>query len=79
VLLLPTAPQTAFAHGSPVPANAADLTSLANLAGVPAISLPLPVAAGALPVGLMAVAPRGHEAMLIGLAAGPLKNVVATA
>jgi aspartyl-tRNA(Asn)/glutamyl-tRNA(Gln) amidotransferase subunit A len=76
VLLLPTAPVTAHPLAEPAPAHAADLTSLANLAGVPAISLPLPVPADALPVGLMAVAPRGHEALLMGLAAGPLKTVV---
>jgi aspartyl-tRNA(Asn)/glutamyl-tRNA(Gln) amidotransferase subunit A len=76
-MLLPTAAQSAFAHGTPVPAHAADLTSIANLAGVPAISLPLPVAEDALPIGLMAVAPRGHEPMLMGLAAGALHGVVA--
>lgn len=76
VMLLPTAPQTAFPHGRPVPAHAADLTSLANLAGVPAVSLPLPVPPGALPVGLMAMAARGHEALLAGLADGPLNEVV---
>jgi aspartyl-tRNA(Asn)/glutamyl-tRNA(Gln) amidotransferase subunit A len=78
VMLLPTVPQTAFAQGRAAPAHAADLTSIANLAGVPAISLPLPVAPGGLPVGLMAMAPRGHEPMLMGLAAGPLDGVVAS-
>ncbi|MBL8327905.1 MAG: amidase [Rubrivivax sp.] len=67
VMLLPTTPQTAFAFGRPVPANQADLTSIANMAGVPAISLPLPVPAGALPIGLQAIAPEGHEATLLHL------------
>ena len=69
VMLLPTTPQTAFAFGQPVPANAADLTSMANMAGVPAISLPLPVdrAAGEMPIGLQAIAPHGHDATLLNL------------
>jgi Asp-tRNA(Asn)/Glu-tRNA(Gln) amidotransferase A subunit family amidase len=68
VMLLPTAPVTAHPLAEPAPAHAADLTSLANLAGVPAVSLPLPVAPGALPLGLMAIAPRGHEPLLMALA-----------
>ena len=72
VMLLPTAPQTAFAFGSPAPVNQADLTSIANMAGVPAISLPLPVAPGALPIGLQAIAPEGHEDTLLNL---PLSGV----
>jgi hypothetical protein len=50
-LLLPTAPQTAFAMDQPAPANQADFTALANTNGAPAISLPLPVPDGSLPVG----------------------------
>lgn len=72
VMLLPTAPQTAFAFGAPVPANQADLTSIANMAGVPAISVPLPVAEGAMPIGLQAIAPAGHEATLLNL---PLQGI----
>jgi aspartyl-tRNA(Asn)/glutamyl-tRNA(Gln) amidotransferase subunit A len=74
VMLLPTAPQTAFAFDAPVPPNQADLTSIANMAGVPAISLPLPVAPGALPIGLQALAPHGHEDTLLEL---PLQGIVA--
>ncbi len=64
-LLLPTAPQTAFRMDEPVPANQADFTALANMNGAPAISLPLPVAHGALPVGLQAIGPRGHDHALL--------------
>ncbi|MBL8378787.1 MAG: amidase [Burkholderiales bacterium] len=39
-LLLPTTPQAAFAWGAPVPANQADLTALANFAGLPSVALP---------------------------------------
>lgn len=72
VMLLPTAPQTAFAFGGTVPANQADLTSIANMAGVPAISVPLPVAEGSMPIGLQALAPAGHEATLLNL---PLRGI----
>jgi Asp-tRNA(Asn)/Glu-tRNA(Gln) amidotransferase A subunit family amidase len=67
VMLLPTTPHTAFAFGSPVPANQADFTSIANMAGIPALSVPLPVALGELPIGLQALAPAGHETTLLGL------------
>ena len=49
VMLLPTTPQTAFAFGEPVPANQADYTGVANMAGVPALSAPLPCATAGLP------------------------------
>lgn len=65
VMLLPTAPQQAFAFDEPVPANQADLTSIANMAGVPALSVPLPVAVGELPIGLQLIAPAGAEATLL--------------
>lgn len=68
-LLLPTAPHTAFAMDGPVPPSQADFTALANMNGAPAISLPVPVAADALPVGLQLVGHRGDEAGLLALAA----------
>lgn len=67
VMLLPTAPQQAFAFGTPVPANQADFTALANMAGLPAMSVPLPVAPGELPIGLQCIAPVGAEATLLAL------------
>ena len=71
VMLLPTAPQTAFAFAQPVPANQADFTSIASMAGAPALTLPmrLPLqhAAGDMPVGLQCIAPLGHEATLLAL------------
>lgn len=69
VLLLPTAPQTAFAMDQTAPANQADFTGMANMNGAPAISLPLPVAADALPVGLQLIGHRGHDLDLLQLAA----------
>jgi len=68
VLVMPTAPQRAFAFGTPVPASQADLTAYANMAGNPALSLPLPVAAGELPVGMQLVGSIGDELQLIALA-----------
>lgn len=75
-VLLPTAPQTAFRMDAPVPANQADFTALANMNGAPAISLPLPVAPGALPIGLQAIGRRGHDHALLQLA-GWLEGVLA--
>jgi Asp-tRNA(Asn)/Glu-tRNA(Gln) amidotransferase A subunit family amidase len=68
-LLLPTVPQQAFAMEGPVPPNQADFTVLANMNGAPALSLPVPVAADMLPVGLQLVGQRGHDAGLLALAA----------
>ncbi|MCD9085493.1 amidase [Stenotrophomonas sp. SY1] len=68
VLVMPTAPQRAFAFGTPAPASQADLTAYANMAGNPALSVPLPVAAGELPVGMQLVGEIGDEMTLITLA-----------
>jgi amidase len=43
-------------------------TPLQNVTGEPAISLPLAVSAGGLPVGMMFAAPIGQEARLLELA-----------
>ncbi len=67
-LLLPTAPHTAFDMNAAVPHNQADLTAMANMSGAPAISLPLPVASGQLPVGLQLIGQRGADAQLLDLA-----------
>lgn len=68
VLLLPTAPQAAFAHGGRAPSNQADFTSLANVAGLPALALPAGLDADGLPVGVQLVGPAGSETRLIALA-----------
>ncbi len=67
-LLLPTTPHTAFDMNAAVPHNQADLTAMANMSGAPAISLPLPVAPKALPIGLQLVGQRGHDAQLLEIA-----------
>ena len=68
VVLMPTTPQRAFAFGSPVPANQADLTAYANMAGNPALSVPLPVDADELPVGMQLIGHRGDDLQLVALA-----------
>ena len=64
-ILMPTAPQTAFKFGSPVPANQADFTAFANLADRPAIQFPIGKSEAGLPIGAQLVGPRGREADLV--------------
>jgi aspartyl-tRNA(Asn)/glutamyl-tRNA(Gln) amidotransferase subunit A len=63
---MPTAPQRAFAHGTPTPPDQADFTALANIAGLPAIALPWP--ADGLPASVQIVARSHAEALIVGLA-----------
>lgn len=69
VIVLPTAPQRPFPFEDPVPVNQADLTALANFAGCPAISLPLPIPPAERPVGLQLVAAPGTDTKLLAIAA----------
>lgn len=68
VLLLPTTPQVAFRHGEDAPANQADFTALANLGGLPALSLPTGRDHVGLPTAVQLVGPQGGEDALIVLA-----------
>lgn len=67
-LILPTAPQPAFPHSDPAPANQADFTCIASIAGLPAISIPAGWSADGLPIGIQIVGQAGHEAHLFSLA-----------
>jgi aspartyl-tRNA(Asn)/glutamyl-tRNA(Gln) amidotransferase subunit A len=67
-VLLPTAPQAAFRHCDDAPANQADFTCLANIAGLPAVSIPAGWSDGGLPVSVQLVGKTGHEAGLFTLA-----------
>lgn len=67
-VLLPTAPQVAFPHSQDAPANQADFTCLANIAGLPAISIPAGWSDDGLPVGVQLIGKTGHEAALFALA-----------
>lgn len=68
VFVLPVAAQRAFAFSDPVPADQADWCAVANMAGTPALAVPMPVAAGELPAGLQLLARAGHEHTLLALA-----------
>jgi aspartyl-tRNA(Asn)/glutamyl-tRNA(Gln) amidotransferase subunit A len=67
-ILLPTAPQAAFPHIEAAPANQADFTCLANIAGLPAIAVPAGWNVDGLPVGVQLIGQIGHEAGLFALA-----------
>ncbi len=66
VLLLPTAPQRAFAHGTPVPPDQADFCAIANIAGLPALAVAWPAAG--LPASIQIIGRAYAEADLVGLA-----------
>lgn len=68
ILLLPTAPQAAFPHSEAAPANQADFTCLANIAGLPAISIPAGWSADGLPIGVQLIGNHGFEPALFALA-----------
>ncbi len=67
-LILPTAPQPAFPHSDPAPANQADFTCIASIAGLPAISFPAGWSEDGLPIGVQVIGQVGHEAHLFALA-----------
>lgn len=67
VLVMPTTPQVAFAHTPRPPVTQAAFTSLANIAGLPALSIPAGTDSNALPVAVQLVGPPKSEAALIEL------------
>jgi aspartyl-tRNA(Asn)/glutamyl-tRNA(Gln) amidotransferase subunit A len=69
LLLLPSTPTPAFPFDGPVPADQADYATLSSLLGLPAISVPAPVASGELPLGIQLVASPGKDASLLTTAA----------
>lgn len=69
LLLLPATPGPAFAFDTPVSADQADYMTLASLLGLPAISVPAPVAVRELPIGVQLIAPLGKDASLLAAAA----------
>lgn len=68
ILITPTAPQAAFAHGTRAPANQADFTALASIAGLPALAIPCGQNEDGLPVSVQIVGPAHSEAQLIAFA-----------
>ncbi len=67
-VILPTAACAAFPFGERHPDNTAEFTAIATAAGLPALSVPLPVAGDALPVGLQMIGQAGGDLDLIALA-----------
>lgn len=65
-ILLPTAAETAFAHGAPAPLQAGH-TVLASLARLPAVQIPAGLVDG-LPVGFQVVAAPGRDGVALGAA-----------
>jgi aspartyl-tRNA(Asn)/glutamyl-tRNA(Gln) amidotransferase subunit A len=68
VLLLPTTAHRPFAIESEAPVQQADLTLLANLAGAPALSLPIPERDGPAFTGLQLCANPGGDLMVLDFA-----------
>lgn len=67
-MILPTAPQAAFPHADPAPANQADLTAFANFSGIPAMALPMGVGRDNMPVSLQILAPWRQDRFALALA-----------
>jgi aspartyl-tRNA(Asn)/glutamyl-tRNA(Gln) amidotransferase subunit A len=67
-ILSPTAPQVAFPHAQKAPANQADLTAIANFAGLPAVSAPMGLAEDDLPAGVQIMTPFGADRMALAIA-----------
>lgn len=64
-LLTPTAPQTAFPFAETAPVNQANLTSVVNMAGLPAVSIPLGTSDDGLPFGLQIIGGTGSETAIL--------------
>jgi aspartyl-tRNA(Asn)/glutamyl-tRNA(Gln) amidotransferase subunit A len=73
VVLTPTSPTAPFKMGEkladPLQMYLSDIFTIsANLAGIPAVSLPCGLAGGTLPIGLQLMAPAFQESRLLGVA-----------
>lgn len=79
IIAAPTAAETAFRFEDPVPAGQADITAFADLAGIPATSVPSGLANG-LPAAIQFMAAEGRDDLALDTAAryetarGPFPN-----
>ena len=64
ILVVPSAPFCAPSASQPVPDHIADLAVIANIAGLPSVSIPVARDAGGMPIGLMLIGPAGGDAMV---------------
>ncbi len=69
IILAPTAPQTAFKFGDPIPAGQADFTAFANFAGLPAVTIPMGRSQNGLPIGMQIIGPKGRDEFVLQAAA----------
>ncbi len=67
-LILPTVPNPPFPHSQNEPSAQADFTCLANVAGCPALSLPMGFTEDGLPLGVQVISRPGYEKGLFALA-----------
>ena len=68
LILTPTTPQRAIKLNSPAPANQADFTALANVAGVPALTVPVKLQGEVLPASVQLTGHSWSESTLVGAA-----------
>ena len=67
-LIMPTVPNPPFPHAEEEPAAQADFTCLANIAGLPALTMPAGWTDDGLPIGVQLVGKTGFEAGLFAMA-----------
>lgn len=64
-LLCPTTGGTAFAFGDPIPADQADITCLANIAGLPAVAFPMGLSQDGLPMSAQIIGRRSADILAL--------------
>jgi aspartyl-tRNA(Asn)/glutamyl-tRNA(Gln) amidotransferase subunit A len=67
-IVAPTTPQAAFPFDGNIPDTQGDFCALANMAGCPAISLPMGLSGDGLPLGLQIMAPAGQDQRVLAIA-----------
>ena len=64
-LLCPTTGGTTFPFGDPIPADQADITCLANMAGLPAVAFPMGLSKDGLPLSAQIIGRRSEEILVL--------------